>query len=62
MIPLARALVGLSGLAFVLAVIANFGVEFLTLTSSEGYSRAAVNLALIALALVVCFRDGAHTP
>ncbi|OFW03192.1 MAG: hypothetical protein A3I61_01455 [Acidobacteria bacterium RIFCSPLOWO2_02_FULL_68_18] len=61
MIPLAQALVGLSGVAFVLAVITNFGVESLSFTSSEGYSRAAANLALIALALVLCFRNGART-
>src|SRR5688500_10421951 len=52
-LSLSKALVGLSALAFVLAVITNFiGV---ILTTSEGYSRASANLALLAVALVFCF-------
>jgi hypothetical protein len=53
MTTVAKALVGLAAVAFVLAVLTNFtGV---LLTTSEGYSRAATNLALIAIALALCF-------
>ena len=45
--------VALSALAFVLAIVTNFiGAIF---TTAEGYSRASINLALLAIALVVCF-------
>ncbi len=51
-----KALTGLAALAFVLAVVTNFtGILF---TTAEGFSRASANLALLALALVFCFRDG----
>lgn len=57
MAHLAKALVGLAALAFVLAVFSNVtGVEFFT--SPEGYSRASTNLALLAIALVLCFGSG----
>lgn len=50
---LAKACVGLGVAAFGLAVVTNFlGEGFLT--SAEGWSRAAANLALIAIALVLC--------
>ena len=42
-------------LAFVLAVVTNFIGVFLT--TSEGYSRASANLAILAIALVCCFRN-----
>ncbi len=49
-------LVGLSGLAFVLAV----GSALLAIPiggiAPEGFSRACTNLAVIAIALAVCFR------
>ena len=58
---IAKILVALSILAFVLAVI---GALFMSSTilgvASEGYSRACTNLALIALALSICFRDREH--
>ena len=56
MANLAKALVGLAALAFVLAVVANFGPVILT--TSEGLSRASTNLALLAIALVLCFGSG----
>jgi len=57
MADLAKVLVGLSALAFVLAVVTNYGVALpLPAASSEGFSRACSNLALLALALVLCFR------
>jgi len=59
MAALTKGLVGLAGVAFVLAVVTNFmgGI----LTSSEGWSNATTNLALLALALALCFpRDGAR--
>jgi hypothetical protein len=54
-----KALVALSALAFVLAITANYGIDVVPFptTSSEGFSRASVNLALLAIALVVCFRN-----
>jgi hypothetical protein len=55
MVSLAKALVGLAAVALVLAVVTNFMGEFLT--TAEGYARASMALALIAIALVVCFRD-----
>jgi hypothetical protein len=51
---LAKACVGLGVAAFGLAVVTNFLGEGL-LTSAEGWSRAAANLALFAVALVLCF-------
>lgn len=53
---LTKALTGLAALAFVLAVVTNFTGA--VLTTAEGFSRASANLALLALALVFCFRDG----
>jgi hypothetical protein len=50
---LSKALVALSALAFVLAVVTNFIGAILT--TAEGYSRASMNLALLAVALVFCF-------
>jgi hypothetical protein len=55
-LSLSKALVALSALAFVLAVVTNFVGIFLT--TSEGYSRASANLAILAIALVYCFRNG----
>ena len=53
MANVAKALVGLAAVALVLAIVTNFtGV---LLATSEGYSRAAANLALIAIALALCF-------
>lgn len=59
MTEVAKALVGVSALAFILAVITNYAevIPFPT-TTSEGFSRASANLALLAIALVVCFRNG----
>jgi hypothetical protein len=53
MTTVAKTLVGLAAVAFALAVVTNFtGV---LLTTSEGYSRASANLALLALGLAFCF-------
>lgn len=49
MTGVSKALVGLSAVALILAVVTNFTGNFLT--TSEGYSRASANLALIAIAL-----------
>lgn len=59
---LAKACLGLGVAAFGLAVATNFlGEPFLT--SAEGWSRAAANLALFAIALVLCFgRQAAGRP
>ena len=56
MLNLAKTLVVLAAIAFAGAVVTNFAGEFLT--TAEGYSRASTNLALLAITLVVCFRNG----
>lgn len=55
MVNIAKALTGLAAVAFVLAVVTSFMGGFLT--SAEGWSRAATNLTLLAIALVLCFRS-----
>ena len=57
---IAKILVALSILAFVLAVIGALFSSPILGVASEGYSRACTNLALIALALSICFRDREH--
>jgi hypothetical protein len=52
---LARALTALAAVAFGMAIATNFVGIFLT--TAEGWSRAGMNLALLALALVACFGD-----
>lgn len=56
MVNLAKTLVGLAAIAVVLAVVTNFTGDMLT--TAEGFSRASTNLALLAIALVLCFREG----
>ena len=55
MAQLAKALTALSALCFVLAGVFTMANNFY-FTTPEGYSRAATNLALIAIALVLSFR------
>lgn len=57
MISLAKALTALAALAFVLAVVTHFFGPVILGTQPEAYSRAASNLALIAIALVVTSGD-----
>ena len=54
MSSLVKALIGLSALAFVMAVLASFSGPILN-TGAEAYSRASTNLALLAIALVLTF-------
>ena len=51
---LAKALIGLAALAFVLAVLTHFAGPLVG-TQAEAYSRASANLALLAIALVLTF-------
>jgi hypothetical protein len=53
---LAKVLVGLAALAFVLAVVAAFTGRLMHV-HAEGYSRACSNLALLAIALLVAFES-----
>jgi hypothetical protein len=53
---LAKALIGLAALAFVLAVVTHFVGPILR-TQPEAYSRAFTNLTLLAIALVLVFGD-----
>ncbi len=56
MTNLAKALAGLAALAFVLAVVTVFTGPILV--PPEGYSRAATNLALLALCIFLGFKEG----
>ena len=51
---LAKALIALAVLAFVLAVVTHFAGPIVG-THAEAYSRACANLALLAIALSVVF-------
>ncbi len=48
-----KGLIGVSGLAFLLAVIATFLTGSIMGITAEAFSRACSNLALIAIALTV---------
>ena len=50
-------LVGISGLAFVLGVASALSGASLAGIPPVAYSRACTNLALIAIALAVCFQS-----
>jgi hypothetical protein len=54
MSTLVKALIGLSALAFVLAVLTHFAGPIVR-TQAEAFSRASGNLALLAIALVLTF-------
>lgn len=54
MLNLPNACVVLAALAFVAAVVTNFIGDYFA--TAEGYSRASANLALLAIAIVLCFR------
>jgi hypothetical protein len=53
---LAKVLVGLAGVAFLLAVVTAFTGRFMHV-HPEGFSRACSNLALLAIALVLAFEN-----
>ena len=55
MVQLAKALTALAGVSFVLAAVFTL-IDNFYLTTPEGFSRAATNLALLAIAIVLCFR------
>jgi len=59
MVQLAKALTALAALSFVLAAVFTL-IDNFYFTTPEGYSRAATNLALLAIALVLCFRTEAR--
>lgn len=61
MSSLVKALIGLSALAFVLAVVSSFSGPIFH-TVAEAYSRASTNLALLAIALVLAFGGTTTTP
>jgi hypothetical protein len=61
MAQIAKALTALAALAFVLAVVTNFTGNYVPfLATAEGFSRAATNLALLAIALVLGAGGGRH--
>jgi len=53
---LAKVLVGLAALAFVLAIVTTFTGRLMHV-HPEGFSRACSNLALMAIALVLTFEN-----
>lgn len=57
---LAKACVALAILAFVMALVTAFTGPLIV--GAEGYSRASTNLALIALALFLGFKQGGGVP
>ena len=52
------ALIGLSALGFLLAVVATLVPTEIMGVSAEGFSRGCSNLVLIAIALAAWFREG----
>ena len=54
MVRLAQALTAVAAVCFVLAAVFTL-VDNFYFTTPEGYSRAATNLTLLAIALVLCF-------
>ncbi len=58
MLIFTRSLIGLAGLGFLLAVTASVLTGPLMGIPPEAFSRACNNLALIAIALAVCFKEG----
>ena len=58
MANLAKACVGLAALAFLLAIVTVFTGPLFVEVGPEGYSRAATNLALLALCLFLGFKEG----
>jgi len=56
MASLAKACVGLAALAFLLAVVTAFTGPILV--GAEAWSRAATNMALLALCLFIGFKEG----
>ena len=57
MINIAKALIGLAAIAFVLAVVA-YSTGAALGASPEAFSRSSTNLSLLAIALVLCFGTG----
>ncbi len=53
---IARTLIGLSALAFLLAVMGDLGVGIGIGVAPEGFSRACTNLALIGIGISLCFK------
>jgi len=58
MANLSKALVALAALAFILAVVTVFTGPIVAGLGPEAYSRAANNLALLALCLFLGFKEG----
>lgn len=58
---LAKVLIALAALAFVLAVVTAFAGRLMQV-QPEGFSRASTNLALLAIALVLTFESPRATP
>ena len=57
-----KGLIVLAGLGFVFAVIGVYVNNPILGVTAEGFSRACTNLALIAIALSLTFKEKASTP
>ena len=60
MLIFTRGLIGLAGLGFLLAVTTSIFTGSIMGVPPEAFSRACNNLALIAIALAVCFKEGSR--
>jgi hypothetical protein len=58
---LAKSLIALAAIAFVLAVVTALTSQLIMDVHPEGFSRACSNLALLAIALVLTFENGRVT-
>jgi len=52
-----KALIGLSALGFLVAVIGTVSASKIMGVPPEAFSRACTNLALIAIGLSICFKE-----
>jgi len=59
---IAKGLIGLAAAAFVLAVVDSAITGPIMLIPAESFSRASTNLALLAIGLLLAFRDESGNP
>jgi hypothetical protein len=62
MVNLMKGLIVLAGLGFVFAVIGTYITSPILGVTAEGFSRGCTNLALIAIALSLTFKEKSSTP
>jgi hypothetical protein len=57
MSTISRVILALAAVAFILAVVGSYWKMQILGVPAEAYSRAATNLALIAIGLALCFKS-----